>query len=755
MNKKLTTLILSLSILQSSALASVIGTEFVREKSYSISGGTVLYENQIMSDQNGVGLQSEYYAEYTPNSATLPIVVNGGKLYGKINADEAVKYMQEQGMRPMLGINASYFSLETGVMMGHAISGGKVIAKDTSTLQGVGFKADGSAIIAPLSIDINITCAEGEVGVENLNKQQVATLSGISAYTSDFGEETGNSAEIIAVTVNLPDSIRIGEEFETEVKSIVQTAEKLPITDGEMLLTINTDGGWEYHTNIIKSLKEGDKIKISCTANGSEEWKEVQEALASVGETLVEKGEVKTEFKSGAAPRTAVGVTEEGKVIFYVIDGRQAGHSYGVQLKSLAKRMYELGCVDAINLDGGGSTSISGVYPGAEEIAVLNSPSDGRLRNVANFIFLKNTEEKTGILKSVYTTPHDEKYLSGTEVTLTSVGVDTAYYKKELSEIEYFADGESTIEGNKVKLSGNGPVTITSKSGLVATKSELFVYDEPDKIKLYADGKEVTDLTLADGTETMLSAEAYMGSAKLIADDGLITISYEGEIGSLENSLLTARADSDAEGAIVVTAGKTSVKFPVKVTGKYIFNDTAEHWARDMIKDLSERGAVSGYDTEDGPVFMPDNSITRAEFAVMLAGFMGIDTKAYDGADTVFTDEIPLWAKNAVTALQSLGFVSGKESENGIIYAPHDKITRSESAAIIGRTLETIEEVTEIGFADKDTIPEWAKSYIAQLTAVGVMTGYEDNTIRPISNVTRAEAVTMLYKVSKLEAEMF
>lgn len=751
MVKKLTATALAAIILHTSAFASVIGTEFVKEKSYSISDGTVLYENQIMSDQEGVGLQSEYYAEYTPNEDTLPVVINGEKLYGKLNANEAAEYMKEQGLRPMLGINASYFSLETGVMMGHAISGGRVIAKDLSSLRAVGFKADGTAIIAPLAIGINISTEEGDVDLENLNKQHVKTLSGISAYTRDFGTETANDAEVIAVTLDLPEEIKIGAEFETTVKSTVQQAERLPIGENEMILVINTDGGWDYHMGLINSLEEGESIKVSCTADGSEEWKDVTEAIASVGETLVEGGEVMTEFKSGAAPRTAVGITADGKVIFYAIDGRQKGHSYGLQLKSLAKRMAELGCVEAINLDGGGSTSISGVYPGADEIAVLNSPSDGVLRNVANFIFLKNTKEKTGVLKSIYTTPHGEKYLSGMTAELSSVGVDTAFYKKELAEVEYAASGESEIDGNKITLIGNGTVTITSKSGLVTTQSELYVYDEPDRIAVYADGEEIKELKMPDGATLALSAEAYVGSAKLVADESLFGFSLEGEVGRIEDNVFTARADANKDGAIRVTAGKTTVTIPVKVTGKYIFEDVAEHWARDMIVDLATVGAVNGYDTDEGLFFRPDNSITRGEFAVMLAGFMGIDTEEYKETESVFTDEIPSWAEPAVKALNSLGYVSGKETEQGLVYAPSDKITRAEVAAIIGRTLEFLPEETELAFSDSADVPEWAKSYVARLAAVGVISGYEDNTLRPTSNVTRAEAVTMLYKVSRMD----
>ncbi|MFM1877741.1 MAG: hypothetical protein RLZZ241_607 [Bacteroidota bacterium] len=68
------------------------------------------------------------------------------------------------------------------------------------------------------------------------------------------------------------------------------------------------------------------------------------------------------------APRTAVGITADNKVVFMVIDGRQE-HSVGVSLQSLAKLMSELGCSYAMNLDGGSSSFM------ALNKVIINKPS--------------------------------------------------------------------------------------------------------------------------------------------------------------------------------------------------------------------------------------------------------------------------------------------------------------------------------------------------------------------------------------------
>ena len=95
-----------------------------------------------------------------------------------------------------------------------------------------------------------------------------------------------------------------------------------------------------------------------------------------------------TDFSYTRHPRTAVGITGDNKLIIMVVDGRQSTLSNGASLTDLAYIMASLGARDALNLDGGGSSSFitckSGTY------TTQNSPSDGSLRKVYNsLVFVK------------------------------------------------------------------------------------------------------------------------------------------------------------------------------------------------------------------------------------------------------------------------------------------------------------------------------------------------------------------------------
>lgn len=94
-----------------------------------------------------------------------------------------------------------------------------------------------------------------------------------------------------------------------------------------------------------------------------------------------------TEFSDTRHPRTAAGVTSDGTVVLIVVDGRQPEISNGASLADLAYIMSTLDCVNAINLDGGGSSTFI-LKNEKGELVTENSPSAGSLRAVANGLMI-------------------------------------------------------------------------------------------------------------------------------------------------------------------------------------------------------------------------------------------------------------------------------------------------------------------------------------------------------------------------------
>lgn len=119
-------------------------------------------------------------------------------------------------------------------------------------------------------------------------------------------------------------------------------------------------------------------------------WPDVRTALGG-GPRLLVNGRVavsalreafKQDVRVGRGPRTAMGIDREGRCIIVVVDGRQKYHSVGLTLTELAYTMQKLGAVDAMNLDGGGSTTLT------VRGTLINQPSDGYERSVSNALLV-------------------------------------------------------------------------------------------------------------------------------------------------------------------------------------------------------------------------------------------------------------------------------------------------------------------------------------------------------------------------------
>jgi len=757
MKKRIIAIICIFILMTQQVFASVLGTD-IYGWSHDIGKGTKIYKNTFMSEQEGVGQQVEYYAEYTPNESVIPAIISGKEMWGTDKISDSESYMKENGIVPMIGINASYFSLKTGLPMGHVISDRKIISKDTESYQSIGFMPDGSAFIAPLSIKTTLYFGENEVDIAHINKFNQEFMDIINLYTPEFAEHNHNDfASLNIILGGIDGELAIGEELTATVEEKFNYQGSIKIPEDKIVLTVNEIAKPELYEALMM-LEIGDEVKISSVTKDNEEWGKVDSALGSVGETLILNGEIQSDFPVGSAPRTAVGVTEDGKVIFYVIDGRQKPYSYGAKVETLAKRMKELGCVDAINLDGGGSSIISGVYPGSDASTIFNSPSDGRPRGVANYIFLKNTQSATNKIDKLYLYPFEEHYLSGYTDVLTAKAVDSEYYPVEVpKKLKYSVKGtESYIDENGVLTAvGDEKFTVNVAGDGAFGSADYNVYKTPTNIDVYdaSVNKIISELSLKKDDQIEIALSAQYNNIELKSTFDCFSLSIPEEIGYLDGNKLIITADS-GEGNLLVSAGDYTKEIDVKVIRENPFYDTDFHWAKDMIKGVYEKGIVNGVVLNEKLMFLPDNNITREEFAVIVCNYLGIDITQIEQYDlSMFADnnEISDWAKPYVAATYDVGALNGKADGDKVNFAPKDTLTRAETMTVLGRILEedNVDEYEELSFSDIQDVPEWAKEYVVKMVSRGYVSGYEDGTLKPGGNVLRAEAATIIFKMTE------
>ncbi len=124
-------------------------------------------------------------------------------------------------------------------------------------------------------------------------------------------------------------------------------------------------------------------------------------------------------FTDNKHPRSAVGINRDStKVFFVAVDGRQPSISVGMTLTELANYMKLIGCYQALNLDGGGSTAL------VVRNQVVNSPSDGSERSVANALLAVLEAPVLNLIGSFSLSPRQILIDSTQTKKITITGID-------------------------------------------------------------------------------------------------------------------------------------------------------------------------------------------------------------------------------------------------------------------------------------------------------------------------------------------
>ncbi len=173
--------------------------------------------------------------------------------------------------------------------------------------------------------------------------------------------------------------------------------------------------------------------------------------------------------------------------------------------------------------------------------------------------------------------------------------------------------------------------------------------------------------------------------------------------------------------------------------------DISGHPAEQEITLALAEGVVNGY---PNGTFKPEEGVSRAEFAVMLANSMKLEGA---GAQLSYEDagSIAPWASPSVAQIVQAGITDGLFDQQ---FKPAQRLTRAEAAVLLAasKKLTLGSETGVTGFTDDNAIPEWAKPSIIALGEEGVPPFKpQDNPFEPEREITRAEAVTLVRSLAK------
>lgn len=181
----------------------------------------------------------------------------------------------------------------------------------------------------------------------------------------------------------------------------------------------------------------------------------------------------------------------------------------------------------------------------------------------------------------------------------------------------------------------------------------------------------------------------------------------------------------------------------IKVSGHDIkFKDTYKHWAYSQINSMVRKGVISGYNDN---TFRPDNYITVREFLVMLSKVDPMKKRLNKGDLTVYSSEYD-WAFCEINNIFSkISYID--VSKSGLNYKLDKFISREEVAFLIAKYNDMVNKGNNKSF--KDIYNSKFKEQIDIAVSNGYIKGYKDGTFRPYNGITRAEAVTLLYRIGR------
>lgn len=726
--------------LSSAAFAAVLGDP-VDGYETAAPGGIQLARGVYWT---GSDYRTENYVEYTPSREVFPVVVYGSKVTNYGSFSSMASLLEKQGYHVIAGINGDYFNTWDYQPLGIVITEGVLRSSDDGHWA-VGFRADGSTMMGKPALTMKVSIGENNYTLASVNKSRSETE--YSLFTEDYAPTTKINKPGRYAILSMPEDelLTVNCELTLTVEEIVESEKAVAIPAGKLVLSL-ADTADDWRQEGMDSLQTGSKVTLAISC--AEDWDGVQYAVGSLYK-LVTDGQVEDALEAGNAPRTAVGLKEDGTLVLYTIDGRKSGHSMGASMSQVAQRLIEMGCVEACVMDGGGSTSLNAIYIGDESISQINNPSDGSQRSVTNYIMLVTKAEKTGVAEQLALYPLSTHVLPGATVQFEAKAADKNGYAAEVPSGLVFSTDVGIIDGSgKYTAGGSGTGSVTvSKQGLTSGSVVVNVVETPDLItvKNEATGKIVTSLTLETEGSVDLIANAAANYVELISDDSCYTWAVTGEIGTIDETGKFIASGEPGTGTIEVTAGAKTVSIPVEVKNPLgVFEDVLETDPYyDAVKFVGEAGIFNGMtDTEFGPM----GEMTRAMFATALWRLEGqppveIKNEFTDVADGKWYTTAVLWA-NAQGIVEGYG--------NGL-FGVNDTITREQMATMLYRYAESKEldvAVSEEGqaryaaFADTADVSAWAGAAACWALDRGIMSGETETTLAPRSAALRHVVAT-------------
>lgn len=192
-------------------------------------------------------------------------------------------------------------------------------------------------------------------------------------------------------------------------------------------------------------------------------------------------------------------------------------------------------------------------------------------------------------------------------------------------------------------------------------------------------------------------------------------------------------------------------------SGGFVYEDMDGHWAEEAAIRLVEYDVIKGERIGKRYYFYPDTKIRRLEAAEYILSALKADFDKADKNETyIFADckALPEYVNKTGFLANKLGFFEGIREGELVYFHPYENITRAEFIKMLDLAIKP-KSSDENAFADKGNIPNWAVQSVKNLVGCGILNGFENDTLRPNENITKAEAAELIYRMLKYNEENY
>lgn len=453
------------------------------------------------------------------------------------------------------GINGDYFSYgPIPNSIGTLINEGEVISspieKAPYAAPSLFINNDNNAVVGYMDRDIRVRnkTQEKTIAPYTINRLPDKFLN-IGLINRKWGAKSiGNrfNKDLVEVVVS--------NDMVTDVR-INQPAVDIP-KDGYVLFARGDNG------KLLQEFKVGDELDL--TVKVTPDLETIKFAIGG-GSIILRNGEpTLTNIHSGGNnPRTGIGVNKDSTELMLVtIDGR--GSYRGIGQKQFGALMKDLGAYDALNLDGGGSTTMAVKAVDDEKVKLANIPSGGSQRQVVNGVGVYS-DAPVEELDYIEIEADEDIMFANTGRRFEVKGFDAHRHPINLdsSQLTFTAEGvEGKFEGNKFIASHKGLATITAHYGDKSASCQVQVTDGIEHIDTY-----MTEFTVGKGgSKGLPNFNAYDGNGnrgKLYKED--VELSVINGIGEIDENGVFHAYDLDKAGAISAKVGNGITNILVSV----------------------------------------------------------------------------------------------------------------------------------------------------------------------------------------------